>query len=272
MENLKISKNPSRLIGCLALYGVFYLCSGFTVLSGPEKATIRPNNGSTNDPQVIFHWDGSVPQIHSAEGFLDGKHAGKSGTALMRAIIEESLSIWSSIPGTAISLVLDDQIDNGAQKDRLDLKHSIFAEDITSSSFAAAALPNFAYNKEINPNRDIVDCDIQIGTSTYSAEELAFTVAHEIGHCLGIGHNHLVGDAMMSYRNTDRKFTLSADDIMAAMFLYPSERYADTPKDFLGCGIVGTNLTSPVDPVPLVLWLFFPLFCLLLRCRRTSDS
>ncbi len=252
MENLRSQK----FLSVLAAFFCFYLCSGFTVLSGPQKATIKPNNGSTTSPQVIFAWDGSVPSIHSTSSFLEGRYASLTGTALMRAIIEESLAIWNDIPGTDIELVLQAGTDPGANKDSTDLKHSIFAEEISSSSFAASALPNFAFNSEINPDRNIVDCDIQIGTSSYSAEELAFTVAHEIGHCLGIGHNHLVGDAMMSYRNTSRRFSLSADDKMAAMFLYPNQEFAETPKDFLGCGVTGMNPSN--SSLPLLLFLLLP--------------
>jgi hypothetical protein len=265
MENLKLHSYLVLLV--LAFSSSFSDLSAFTVLSGPLKATIKPNNGSTSTPQVIFDWDGSTPEIVSTDTFLEGKHVGKTGAALMRAIIEESLDIWNQIPGTDINLVLDANIDAGAKQDRLDLKHSIFADDIGSASTAAAALPNYAYNKDINPDRDIVDCDIQIGITTYTAEELAFTIAHEVGHCLGIGHNHLVADAIMTYRNTERRFKLSADDKMAAMFLYPSSDFAEEPKDFLGCGVIGfdkahTGLRANIGLLllPLLLLILLQLF------------
>jgi len=262
IKGIRMQQKPLLLTLGLA---IFSLCSGFTILSGPEKSTIKPNNGSTSNPQVIFSWDGSSPLIHSTRAFLGGKHANKSGQTLMRALIEEALDLWNNIPGTNINLALDTEVDRAAIADRLDLKNSIFTAEISSSSFAASALPNFSYNKEINPERDIVDCDIQIGTSGYSAENLAFTVAHEIGHCLGIGHNHLVGNAMMSYRNTEQRFELSADDKMAALFLYPSNAYADTPDDLLGCGVVGSR--APASKLPLALLMLLPLLFLRLSSR-----
>ena len=70
--------------------------------------------------------------------------------------------------------------------------------------------------------RIYIGCKIVLGSYTFkNAETFKKTLTHEIGHCLGLDHNHSDTDALMGYNSTTHK--LGVDDKMGITYLYPLE-------------------------------------------------
>lgn len=65
-------------------------------------------------------------------------------------------------------------------------------------------------------------CLIAIGDNINSKlKSFIATLTHEVGHCLGLDHNHSDWDAVMGYNSSTEK--LGVDDKMGITFLYPAE-------------------------------------------------
>ena len=71
------------------------------------------------------------------------------------------------------------------------------------------------------------ECDIILGATPYdwtyySAARIA---AHEVGHCLGLGHSDVPGSIMWGSVGSATSVTLSGDDIAGLRGAYPPYRY-----------------------------------------------
>lgn len=94
----------------------------------------------------------------------------------------------------------------------------------------------------------IIDCDIMIGKGKdgrpYSAGEYEYTITHELGHCLGLGHPHSSAHAVMSYHRSDHPrmvtsdWELSVSDRAGVIYLYP-EPGVLAGETFYTCGSLG---------------------------------
>ncbi|MDZ4676818.1 MAG: matrixin family metalloprotease [Oligoflexia bacterium] len=99
--------------------------------------------------------------------------------------------------------------------------------------------------------------------STFSTTRQHITVAHEIGHVIGLGHSS-DQSAMMFYDITSKtKLGLAQDDIDGLTYLYPrSEISGDLP---FGCGSVSNINQKPPSGPTALLWLFPFFFIATLR-------
>lgn len=85
--------------------------------------------------------------------------------------------------------------------------------------------------------------------ANFDTNSLTITIAHEIGHILGLGHS-ADANAMMYFDGTYKnKMSLAQDDIDGISYLYPSDEFRD--GHFAGCGSVG----HLPPPPPRSLWL-----------------
>lgn len=102
---------------------------------------------------------------------------------------------------------------------------------VAASTGAAAG-----YAQADSDGEAIRGCSIVLAAATFSsAESFKRTVTHEIGHCMGLNHNHVDHDAVMSYSAI--RHSLGVDDKMGLTHLYPSDPdYGDEMPTFgLAC-------------------------------------
>lgn len=242
----------NKFLHSILISFVFWSSSGFVLLGNlPAKLDVTPEA-----PEVQFVWTGDAPEIEEKEKFKDGQFEDLNDEDFMRELLQAAMDLWNETPGSFVQMTL---VEGEATLDDEDLQHSIVVEKNKNLSTAAFAAPR--------PDEDdptiIVDCDISIADSKDDARSLAYTIAHELGHCLGLGHSHSNYAAMMGYSRAARNFSLGADDVAGLIFLYPDPAYgADDPKELIGCGTVGHW-----QPTPLLWFLVLPL--LLPAIRRT---
>lgn len=245
------------ILKLLKFMALWFFLSGFVLLTGPQESKIK----TSEDKEAFFVWNGTSPIITDLDDFRGGTLNDINSADVMQSILQLVMSIWSNIPGTSITLVLSDDIDSDAETDRDDFQNSIVVKESTSLSSAAFAIVNFD-ESQANPNRNyIMDCDISISSRAVTASELAFTLLHEFGHCLGLGHNHLSSSSVMSYAATRESLDLDLDDKLGILYLYPNEENDQEVKEILPCGVINShNLKGTQNSAAILLLLLSPAF------------
>jgi uncharacterized protein (TIGR03382 family) len=217
----------------LAIGALYPLLTGFVLLSS-KKAALP---ATVAEPNVIFYWDATAPapEIEKKDEYRGGAYREVDDLTLMRQLLVDAMDMWNSVPGAFVTLVLADADPTRViQEDRDDKQNSIIVAESSNLSSAAYAQP------QIDDSATIVDCDITVAKKKTTAKELAFTLTHELGHCLGLGHAHSNYNAIMGYSRTSRNFALGADDIAGLIYLYPDPKYGTgAPKELAACGTTG---------------------------------
>lgn len=237
-----------RLCAVLAISGLILfipsLAFGFVLVSGPEEARLEV---SEEEPEVTFLLTLETPQIKNKQYFLNGRYVHYDDLDFWQALVQEAMDVWNRVPGSFIRLQLE--LSSQANLNSDDELHSIAISE-TNFTSAAFARPRFA-------NGIIYDCDIAISSRSVDASSLAYTVLHELGHCLGLGHNHNDYSSVMGYARMDRNLSLGLDDMAGVVYLYPSQAIGDA-KEWVSCGRIGQYSQGQKAPWQVILILLMP--------------
>lgn len=208
----------------LLLPGLF----GFTFLSGPHEAHLPV---SPSSPSIEFIWDGSTVKIGDQDEFLDGKYKNLSEEEFMNELLIRAFGVWNTVKGSYLRMTVKQE--NNEDIDENDDVNVIAVKGGINASAAAFAQPSLTDNKN-----EIRDCDITISDVKTTAEDLLYTLVHEIGHCVGLGHNHTNYNSLMGYSRMSRMPKLGADDKAGLIYLYPDPKYKSDRKEFLACAVI----------------------------------
>lgn len=250
------------LVGVLGF--IWFTQSAFVLLSGPLEARLPITPAA---PTLGFVWDGSTPAIKNKDRFEGGAYADLADAAFFAVALSTAVGEWNSVYGSFARMSVT-QNATTAKLDDSDNVYSIVVNHEASASTAASANPKMDGNS-------IVDCDIQMADREVDARTLVYTLVHEIGHCVGLGHNHSNYDAVMGYSRSQGNFHLGADDKAGMIYLYPDPNVVDgSAKEAVSCGSIGL-FKSPIGSLlGLLSFLLFPLLppTVIGRLRRRTGS
>ena len=239
------------------LLGTTSLLQGFVLLSGPTEAKL---DVTSDTPDVTFVLGSEHPPFEKKEDYQDGLYENSTDDELWPILVQDAMSRWNRVPSAFINLRVDTTNSASAAFDQSDLVNSIV---VGSMDFSSAALAN----PEVS-NAKIIDCDIQVGSRSVEVNDLLYTLTHELGHCLGLGHNHSNYGAIMGYSRDDRTARLGGDDIAGVTYLYPHPTLADgKARELISCGNIDASKhgATPVQRRLLILMMLFPLIFANLR-------
>lgn len=192
-------------------------------------------------PTVTFLWDEQAPVIEKKESLFSNEKSGLDDVEYMALTLQLAMDQWNEVHGSYLRMALSR--DSAAVADGEDGVHTITLDTSGSLTSAAFASPNFQVGgKESNT---IGDCDIHVYNASTSARDLIYTLVHELGHCVGLGHNHSNYKSIMGYarQGQSNSYELGADDKSGAMWLYPdpaviTENPSESPTELVACGVV----------------------------------
>ena len=188
-------------------------------------------------PTVTFVWDELAPTIEKKEDLFNGDKSGLTDVEYMGSMLQLAMDQWNEVHGSYLKMAFSR--DSTIVEDSEDEVHSITLNTSGSVTSAAFASPNFHIDGK--DSNIISDCDIQIYDKSTDARDFISTLVHELGHCVGLGHNHTNYKSIMGYARVGQNpsYKLGADDKAGAIWLYPDPTAIDeSPTELVACGVV----------------------------------
>jgi hypothetical protein len=224
----------TALVTALCIPGVDSTAQAFVLLSKSPRRL----GSSPEAPEVTFHWNGSTPGLKEKAKLFNGEFSDIDDADYLEKLIQLSMDQWNNVHGSYLRLVLvrDDAVSANSD-DRI---HSITVDDEVALTAGAFATPN--WHVDGNTSNTIEDCDIHLKKGSTEVTYLLATLVHELGHCVGLGHNHTNYKSIMGYSRSGESYKLGADDKAGVIWLYPDPAVDDgTPEELVGCGVVGAS-------------------------------
>ena len=260
MNHVKTSSRKTKLLKLSIIPFICLFQFGFVLVDGPSEAKLESTELA---PEVTFYWDGSAPNFTNVERFLNGAWQGLPNDEIMQNLIIYAFAIWNDVPGAYVQLSLIGE-DNTLSTNADDGVNLITVGSVDSATTSGFALPNIADGK-------IIDCDITLNKKSQNLTSVAFTLTHEIGHCLGLGHPHTSYKSIMSYSSSGNALELSADDKAGIIYLYPDSDFDANDVEHLACGNIGVGPKN-WGVLSFLVFLMMPLLTLLLPLLPRRDS
>lgn len=212
----------------LRIIFIWFFASGFVFEHNPPaKIDVSPEN-----PIIYFHMSNSLPPLEQKET-LDPLMANLDDSEFWPHLFQMAADYWNRVEASYIEIHIASETDG--TYDETDKKFSFVESNDIPITAAADALPT------INKNDKIVDCDIRIPNTPQIALNVAYTLIHEIGHCLGIGHNHIDKNSIMSYNTNINTLAIGIQDMAALIYLYPDPAYNKKEQNFAPCGVIAKS-------------------------------
>ncbi|MFZ9519526.1 MAG: matrixin family metalloprotease [Silvanigrellaceae bacterium] len=196
------------------------------VYLAPQKPRLDPAEERTQ----YFYLTSDAPVFADKDSFEEGIYANDTDDAVFESLVQRSMSYWNDIPGLSIQLKVAKE-----RKGIIDSEDNLFSIGIAKITTVASGLA-FPVVDEKNTSR-LRDCDIQVGTDISSIPSFVFVMVHELGHCLGLGHNHSDPGAIMGYWQPRDDIALGLDDMAGVLSLYPPVAGEKT-RTFAPCGSI----------------------------------
>ncbi|MEY4631045.1 MAG: Matrixin [Pseudomonadota bacterium] len=207
--------------------------------------TPRRLGASPETPQVEFHWNGSTPGLKEKKELFDGEFTDLDDADYLEKLIQLAMDQWNNVHGSFLRLVLvKDPLVSSNPEDRI---HSISVDEDVSLTAGAFATPNWEVDNQTS--NTIEDCDIHLKKGSTDVNYLLATLVHELGHCVGLGHNHTNYKSIMGYSRSGNSYKLGADDKAGAVWLYPDPAVSDeTPEELIACGVMTQSQPAQGNP------------------------
>lgn len=190
----------------------------------------------------------------------------------VRGIVDDALAIWNNVPSSRVKLSLAADTSSTSQGNPIpiicDTNFASLgggAED--SSPGVAQITPDSSGTRIVSGIMRLNASSGQANIANFSRAIVAVTLAHEIGHLIGLGHSQ-DDNALMYFDASAKSYLgLAQDDIDGVSYLYPRNELGQ--DQIAGCGLIRKNSAAPPNSssgktlwlallallLPMIIWM-----------------